>query len=84
MGNRSGVSESCYKEIVNQAIQSLAVISNRMLERTIRMEGFLGMMSENCKACSSFPEHYPELKRELDAVIKTVEQLIEVLTKEDV
>ena len=71
------------KEVMSQVTQSLSVILNRMLERSIRMEGFLGMMSENCKACSSFPEHYPELKRELDALTSSVEQLIGVLTKEE-
>ena len=61
---------------------SLAIILNRMLGHTVRMEGFLGLMKENCKACSSFPDHYPELKRELDTVVIVVEQLLEVFDKE--
>ena len=61
---------------------ALATILNRMLGHTVRMEGFLGLMRENCKACSSFPDHYPELKRELDTMVTIIEQLIEVFEKE--
>lgn len=66
----------------NEFFSALAAIFHGLLGRTIRLEGLLALMIDNCKACSGFPNNVQPIKNELDAVVTTVTQLISVFDKE--
>jgi hypothetical protein len=82
MGSSGGDGKSYTEETVNRTIASLAVILNRLLGKAVRMEGLLALMIENCKTCSGFPDQIQPLKKELDSLVTTVEQMVETFTKE--
>lgn len=60
----------------------MAIILHRLLGRTVRMEGLIGLMQENCKACSGYPDQIQPIKHEIDAITTTVSQLVDVFDKE--
>lgn len=67
---------------MSQFTQSMAVICKGILGSAIRAEGLLALKKEVCKACSSLPDYYPEIKGELDHIVVKVEQLVEIFDKE--
>jgi hypothetical protein len=59
----------------------MSIILHGMLGRAVRAEGLMALMVENCRTCSAFPDEIKPLKFELDALVTTVSQLIDVFDK---
>lgn len=66
----------------SEFMAALATIFHGLLGRSIRLEGLLALHIENCKACSGYANNVEPIKYELDAVVNTVNQLIDVFDKE--